>query len=673
MRLLYINNSVVFNAKLSSDHIDIINSYIRANANNLLLNKAFFLIIDEKFFEVRLYKYYKYGIVILKNVNDWIYQIRTLHNELRECKAQNDRFFQIVNKAPYLIWLRDKNLNIVSFNMKYSNLIEQRILNYGNKNENLLELSDQTRKISFDSNNISLSNQIQIIGVNVQNKIQNIQTQEKVIANGDYIVGYGHDIEHVSLKKNDINNRQSDIYRTLLEYLSSAIVIYNAKQQLVFFNRSFLKVWKVNNEFLETKPTYSEMLDHLRENNMLPEQIDFQDFKRKELQLFTNLTEIHNDFYYLPNRQVIHITVIPHTNGELLFVYDDVTDRITLEENYNTSVKTHYTTLNHLNEGICVYGFDGKLKLYNNSFVKMWLIPQHYLDRKPHVTKVMNYLYGDDNAKKLNAQNIIENVINNVEYSEIIENNKQFFNVRVIPLPDSSSLVKYKDITAQKIIESTLKSENENLQQMANIKSKFFASVSYEIKTPITSIQGFSEMILNGMCGKVTNIQRNYVQNIYNEISMLDNMVNNILYMNSIEAGVYHIDYVSYNLDYIINLTQKLIAKEFAIPIELTCENKNHNIKLDIKLYQQLIKNILVYIKRNVCIKIESIAINNNDNNINYINEIIFYLDRNIDHNINIENNIHIMIVEKLAKMQNFSLKLKRQERCIVFQVMLNK
>ena len=62
----------------------------------------------------------------------------------------------------------------------------------------------------------------------------------------------------------------------------------------------------------------------------------------------------------------------PHPLGGLIFVYEDVTDRLALERSYNTLIEVQRETLDNLYEGIAVFGSDGRLKLHNPAYRKIW-------------------------------------------------------------------------------------------------------------------------------------------------------------------------------------------------------------------------------------------------------------------------------------------------------------
>src|SRR3546814_19050175 len=70
-----------------------------------------------------------------------------------------------------------------------------------------------------------------------------------------------------------------------------------------------------------------------------------------------------------------------------------------------------------------------------------------------------------------------------------------------VPLPDGNALFTMLDITDSRRIESALRERNEALEAADRLKSAFVANMSYELRTPLTSILGFSEMLTGGYAG----------------------------------------------------------------------------------------------------------------------------------------------------------------------------
>ena len=75
------------------------------------------------------------------------------------------------------------------------------------------------------------------------------------------------------------------------------------------------------------------------------------------------------------------------------------------------------------------------------------------------------------------------------------------------------------------------------MQQADELKTQFLANVSYELRSPLTSISGFSEMLGQEYFGTLTDKQKEYVDGIHQSSIRLMQIINDILDLASIEAG----------------------------------------------------------------------------------------------------------------------------------------
>ena len=84
-----------------------------------------------------------------------------------------------------------------------------------------------------------------------------------------------------------------------------------------------------NEKLIENQEQYL-ILEALRERRRLPELADFQAFKQEQLKLFTSLIEPMEELIYRPDDSTIRQVLSPHPFGGLIFIFEDVTDQVTL-------------------------------------------------------------------------------------------------------------------------------------------------------------------------------------------------------------------------------------------------------------------------------------------------------------------------------------------------------
>ncbi|EKE02886.1 MAG: GAF sensor hybrid histidine kinase [uncultured bacterium] len=132
------------------------------------------------------------------------------------------------------------------------------------------------------------------------------------------------------------------------------------------------------------------------------------------------------------------------------------------------------------------------------------------------------------------------------------------------------------------------------IQQATRLKSEFVANMSHEFRTPLNAIIGFSEMILKGYYGHLSDKGSEYLKNIAISGKHLLLLVNNILDLSKIESGNTNIVYEKFNSGYVISevvLTLNSLAVKKNITIDLQLEKIVIN--ADIGKFRQIMYNLL--------------------------------------------------------------------------------
>ncbi len=100
---------------------------------------------------------------------------------------------------------------------------------------------------------------------------------------------------------------------------------------------------------------------------------DFHEWRRRLTDLFENTeTADYEELWHLSDGSDIRVLARPHPHGSLAFVFDDVTERLHLEQQYRHSIDLRRATLDRLDEGLAVFGPDGLLQLVNTAFHEIW-------------------------------------------------------------------------------------------------------------------------------------------------------------------------------------------------------------------------------------------------------------------------------------------------------------
>ena len=139
-------------------------------------------------------------------------------------------------------------------------------------------------------------------------------------------------------------------------------------------------------------------------------------------------------------------------------------------------------------------------------------------------------------------------------------------------------------------------------KEIDRAKTEFVSLASHQLRTPLSAINWYTEMLLTGDAGKITKAQKDYLEEVYNGSKRMVNLVNALLNVSRIDLGTFAIEPKEVNLidisDEIIKELQPQI-KSKGLKIEKKYDSKMGKIKVDSKLlsiiFQNLISNAVKY------------------------------------------------------------------------------
>ncbi len=217
-------------------------------------------------------------------------------------------------------------------------------------------------------------------------------------------------------------------------------------------------------------------MEKLRETRRLPEQADFRSFKKSWQAMFTDLIDPHEDMLYLPDGSALRMLVVPHKLGGLMMTFEDVTSRLELESSYNTLIAVQKETLDNLDEAVAVYGGDGRLKLWNPSFARLWGFDPETLEGEPHVTKIVEKsakYFWDGDWPEVKTMLVGLALDRSMHEGRLTRLDSTVVDYSTVPLPDGGVLLTYTDVTDTVKVENALREKNAALGSSRAAKGRF--------------------------------------------------------------------------------------------------------------------------------------------------------------------------------------------------------
>jgi signal transduction histidine kinase len=333
--------------------------------------------------------------------------------------------------------------------------------------------------------------------------------------------------------------RMAEAHRRTLDQLSSGVAVFDGQRRLAFYNDSYRRLWDLDRVFLDNNPDDSSVLDRLRAARKLPEQPDFRAWKARLHEAY-RAVETEKDTWYLPDGRALSVVTTPNPEGGVTYLFDDVTESLDLARRFDGLIRVQRETLDNLAEAVAVFGSNGRAELFNPAFARMWKLSPEAMQQRPHIETVVAWCKPlfDDAATWRRLREAITAIENRVEVPLKLERKDgSVLDCMTMPLPDGATMLTFQDITDTENVERALRERNEALETADQMKVDFVHHVSYELRSPLTTIIGFAHLLNDPTTGPLVPKQAEYLNYITTSTNSLFALINNILDLATIDAG----------------------------------------------------------------------------------------------------------------------------------------
>jgi len=470
--------------------------------------------------------------------------------ERDEAMAAFEALSGLIEAAPFPMWFRDTDLRLALVNRAYVRAVEAAgaaaVIDGG------IELCEPVAGVSAaeaaDRARAEGAAQLRTVPVTIEGERRMMRVVDVPLApqggRAIGIAGYAIDVQELESERG-AHRRFAEAQRELLDRLSAAVAQFGPDQGLVFANLPFRRLFEVEADDVAEGRSLARLLDAWRERGRTPEVRNYPEWRQAHVDWFA-LPQASEEEWLLRDGTHLRVVAQPTPDGGLLLIAEDRTEQVQLAGARDTLLRVRTATFDNLFEAVAVFAPDGRLHLWNQRFRRLWGVDEAALAAHPRVDALMGGLA--DRLAKPNQISIVQEVIRAAtlertqRVGQIRFADGRHFDFASIPLPDGNALLIMLDVTDSRRMESALRERNEALEAADKVKTAFLSRMSYELRTPLTSIGGFGEMLRAGYAGQLGAQQQSYVEAIMESVAVLGRQIDNVLDLAQGEAGTLAIE-----------------------------------------------------------------------------------------------------------------------------------
>jgi len=344
----------------------------------------------------------------------------------------------------------------------------------------------------------------------------------------------------------ELLQRNVEAHDETLNHIAEAVAVFDRSKKLMFHNTAFAELWGLEPAWLAEQPSHAEVLDRLRQRRRLPETADYGKWKAAELARYESLAGGPDEMWSLPDGRTLKVVRQPHPMGGLLLLYSDITDELKLTSQYNALIQVQQATLDKLSDAVTVFGSDGRLRLHNEAFARFWNVTPAQVEAAGDFEGVVELCIPKLHDKTFWAE--LKGRVADPDpqaraptTGEVKTSDSRIVVYQSRPLPDGATLIAFTDVTDARKLEGALEAKEQALADAERLKRDFVGNVSYELRTPLTTIIGYSELLERSGEG-LSERGRSHAAAVKSAATQLARSIDDVLDMAQIDADEMALD-----------------------------------------------------------------------------------------------------------------------------------
>jgi len=376
-------------------------------------------------------------------------------------------------------------------------------------------------------------------------------------------------------------------FRDLLESTPDAIVMVNITGRIILVNSQAERMFGHSRASLMGKPVEMLLPDRFRRSHLGRRGEYFSQPRTRTMGAGLELYGLRSNGEEFP----VEISLSPLKTEEGTMVMSavrDITDRRKAEQKFRGLLES-------APDAMVIVGRDGRIELINSQTEKLFgyrreellgerieiLVPERFRNKHPdHRTA----FFSQPRARAMGV---------GLELYGLRKDGTEFpVEISLSPLETEEGLFvssAIRDVTDRKRYE-------QSIQQANRMKSEFLANMSHELRTPLNGIIGFSELLVDGKAGGLSDQQKEYLNDILSSGRHLLRLINDVLDLSKVEAGKMELFPEEFLLQKAIDEVQSVIfplARKKRIAIRNDVSRNLGSVMLDQQKFKQVLYNLL--------------------------------------------------------------------------------
>ena len=478
----------------------------------------------------------------------WWFDFSESQGELARLRAETARarndfgaLVGLIEAAPMPMWFRGPDMDLRLVNSAYVEAVEADDADeVVDKQVELIEVVDglSASQVARQSRDRGVPIE-RIVQATIGNQRRSLRVSDLPLGE-EGVAGYAIDIEEME-EQGRAFRAFREAQRSMLDQLSVGVAQFDPERRLSFANQPFIRIFELPGSVQVDPPDFARFLDMARDKGRLPEVRDFPEWRSELGSWFLRDSPIE-DAWSLSDNTHLRIVAQPMPDGGMVLVAEDRSEQLALSATRDTLLRTRTATFDSLFESLAVFAPDGRVQLWNRSFPAIWNIEEEFFNGHPHVDALLDRIADmlDRPGQRIAIGEIVRaaTLDRRQRGGRVMLSDGRTLEFAGVPLPDGNGLLTVLDVTDSTKAEEALRERNAALEEADAVKTRFLANMSYEFRTPLTSIGGFAELLQSGVAGELSPQGMEYIGAIITSVERLSQQIESVLDLTQSEVGL---------------------------------------------------------------------------------------------------------------------------------------